>query len=231
MAETLTDRLARLQELISKAAERAGRSASEITLIAVSKTVGPSMIQQAVDAGIRNLGENRVQEAAEKVESVKGDGLRWHLIGHLQSNKARIALQIFDVIQTIDSVELVNRLDRLAGELHRTPEVLVQVKLGDEPTKSGANEVDSERIIEVLDRSANLRPIGLMGIAPLIDAPEGPRPYFRQLREFMGKLNRARAVGKKLTELSMGMSGDFEPAIEEGATMVRIGTAIFGARS
>ncbi|MGH9765543.1 MAG: YggS family pyridoxal phosphate-dependent enzyme, partial [Blastocatellia bacterium] len=223
-------RLALVQERIAKAAERAGRSPSEITLIAVSKTVAPSIIQQAIDAGIKHLGENRVQEAAEKVELIKGNGLRWHLIGHLQSNKARTALLTFDVIQTIDSVELVKRLDRLAGELNRRPQALVQVKLGDEPTKSGADEHEAERIIEALDGSANLRLTGLMGIAPLVEVPEGPRPYFRRLREFMEKVNRARSAENRLTALSMGMSGDFEPAIQEGATIVRIGTAIFGAR-
>lgn len=220
----------RVQECISEAANRAGRSAEDICLIAVSKTFDPPTIQKAVDAGAHNLGENRVQEAVGKVSKIRGD-LRWHLIGHLQSNKARHAVETFDVIHTIDSVELAERLDRIAGELHRIPEVLIQVDLAHESTKSGADESELSSIVETLDSAQQLKLRGLMLLPPFFDSPEQTRPYFRRLRELLDGLNSKRSVERKLTELSMGMSHDFEVAIEEGATMVRVGTAIFGRRS
>jgi pyridoxal phosphate enzyme (YggS family) len=229
MAEQIRERLVRVREQIARAAERAGRSAEDITLIAVSKTFDSATVQQAVDAGARDLGENRVQEAITKVAMVKGN-VRWHLIGHLQSNKARQAVEAFEVIHTIDSSQLAERLDRVAGETGRRPEVLVQVDLAHEPTKSGADESELPAIIEALDSARHLEFRGLMTLPPFFDSPEQTRPYFRRLREILEGLNRGRGPGQKLTELSMGMSNDFEAAIEEGATMVRVGTAIFGSR-
>ncbi len=230
MAEEIRDRLARVREEIARAAHRAGRTASDITLIAVSKTFDPDTVQRAVDAGALDLGENRVQEAATKVGVVRAGNLRWHLIGHLQSNKARQAVSIFDVIHTIDSRELVARLDRMAGELERRPSVLIQVDLAKEPTKSGASEGDLPAIVEALDSARHLEFRGLMTLPPFFDSPELARSYFRRLREILDGLNRTRTPDRKLSELSMGMSHDFGIAIEEGATMVRVGTAIFGAR-
>jgi pyridoxal phosphate enzyme (YggS family) len=229
MAEDIRERLVRVREQIARAAERAGRSAEDITLIAVSKTFDPSTVQQAVDAGAHDLGENRVQEAIAKVATVKGN-LRWHLIGHLQSNKARQAVEAFDVIHTVDSSQLAQRLDRTAGEVGRRPAVLVQVDLAHEPTKSGADESELPAIIEALDSARHLELRGLMTLPPFFDSAEQTRPYFRRLREILESLNRGREPEQKLTELSMGMSHDFEVAIEEGATMVRVGTAIFGTR-
>lgn len=230
MPDEIRDRLARLHERIARAAERARRRAEDITLIAVSKTFDASIVQKAVDAGARDLGENRVQEAAAKAPQVSGAGLRWHLIGHLQSNKARVAVQTFDVIHTVESVELARRLDRIAGEEGRRPTVLVQVALGHEATKSGADENDLPAIVETLDAAAHLDFQGLMTLPPFFDDPEQARGYFRRLREMLENLNRSRAPERRLTELSMGMSHDFEVAIEEGATLVRVGTAVFGAR-
>jgi len=230
MAEQIRERLVRVRERIARAAERAGRNAEDITLIAVSKTFDTATVQQAVDAGARDLGENRVQEAITKVSTVKGD-IRWHLIGHLQSNKARQAVEAFDVIHTIDSSQLADRLDRIAGEIARKPDVLVQVDLAHEATKSGADETELPAIVEALDSARNLEFRGLMTLPPLFDSPEKTRPYFRRLREILDGLNSRRATQRKLTELSMGMTGDFEIAIEEGATMVRVGTAVFGVRS
>lgn len=230
MVEDIRDRLAQVQEQIARAAERAGRRPEEITLIAVSKTFDSSIVQQAVDAGALDLGENRVQEAASKVETVKGDRLRWHLIGHLQSNKARLAVRAFDVIHTIDSRELAERLDRIAGEESRRLTVLAQADLANEPTKSGAVEAELAGIVAALDEARHLDFKGLMTMPPFFDSPEQTRPYFRRLREILDELNRSRSVERQLTELSMGMSHDFEVAIEEGATMVRVGTAIFGKR-
>lgn len=229
MAEQIRERLVRVREQIARAAERAGRRAEDVTLIAVSKTFDSATVQQAVDAGARDLGENRVQEAASKVAMVKGN-VRWHLIGHLQSNKARQAIEAFDVIHTIDSVELAERLDRIAGETGRGPAVLIQVDLAHEATKSGADESELPAIIEALDSARYLGFRGLMTLPPFFDSSEQTRPYFRRLREILEGLNRVREPGQKLTELSMGMSHDFDVAIEEGATMVRVGTAIFGSR-
>jgi pyridoxal phosphate enzyme (YggS family) len=230
MAEEIRDRLGRVRERIDRAARRAGRKAEEVSLIAVSKTIDPPAIQQAVDAGIRDLGENRVQEGAEKISQVTGEGLRWHLIGHLQSNKARLAVRSFHAIQTIDSSGLAARLERIAEEESRHLSVLIQVKLGDEPTKTGADERDLPEIVATLDRTRHLGLRGLMAIPPFFDSPEETRPHFRRLRRTLDKINAGRASERLLTELSMGMSHDFEVAIEEGATMVRVGTAIFGER-
>jgi len=235
MAEDIRDRLAQVREQIARAAERAGRRSEEITLIAVSKTFDSSTVQRAVDAGALDLGENRVQEAAGKVETVKvetvkGEQLRWHLIGHLQSNKARLAVRAFDVIHTVDSRELADRLDRIAGEEGRRLTALAQVDLAREPTKTGADETELAGIVEALDAAKHLDFKGLMTMPPFFDQPEQTRPYFRRLREILERLNRSRDALRQLTQLSMGMSHDFEVAIEEGATMVRVGTAIFGKR-
>ena len=229
MAEEIRERLARVRDRVARAAERAGRRAEDITLIAVSKTFDSTTVQKAVDAGAGELGENRVQEALAKAGQVKGD-VRWHLIGHLQSNKARQAVETFDMIHTVDSSELAGRLDRIAGELGRNPSVLVQVDLAHEPTKSGALESDLPSIVEALDSARHLKFRGLMVLPPFFDSAERARPYFRELREILEGLNHSRPPERSLTELSMGMSHDFQVAIEEGATMVRIGTAIFGSR-
>ncbi|MCI0485538.1 MAG: YggS family pyridoxal phosphate-dependent enzyme [Blastocatellia bacterium] len=230
MSEQIKERLARVGLAVAQAARRAGRRAEEITLITVSKTFDADIVQRAVEAGVRDLGENRVQEAVSKAPLICGEGVRWHLIGHLQSNKARAAVSTFDVIHTVDSPELAARLDRLAGELGRRPRVLIQVDLGGEATKSGAVESELPAIVEALDAARNLEFRGLMTLPPFFDSVEETRPYFRRLREILENLNRSRAPERKLVELSMGMSHDFEAAIEEGATMVRVGTAIFGPR-
>ena len=230
MAEEIRERLARVRERIARAAERAGRSAEDITLITVSKTFDADIVQRAVDAGARDLGENKVQEAAGKAPRVRGENLKWHLIGHLQSNKARAAVKTFDVIHSVDSPQLVERLDRIAREEGRRPSALVQVDLAHEATKSGADEAELPGIAEALYAARNIEFRGLMTLPPFFDDPERTRGYFRRLRELLEELNRSRPGGGQLRELSMGMSHDFEVAIEEGSTMVRVGTAIFGAR-
>jgi pyridoxal phosphate enzyme (YggS family) len=230
MAEEIQERLALVRERIAQAAKRAGRRAEEIILITVSKTFDSHTVQMAVDAGALVLGENRVQEAAEKYRQVKADGLQWHLIGHLQANKARSAVQTFDVIHTIDSSEIATRLNRIAGEEERKPVVLVQVDLGKEATKSGADESELAEVIQTLGACDNLEFKGLMTLPPFFEDAEQTRLYFRRLREILESLNENRPANQQLTELSMGMSHDFEVAIEEGATMVRVGSAIFGER-
>jgi len=231
MAEGIKDNLPRVEAAVAQAAARAGRRPGEVRLIAVSKTFDAATVQQAVDAGARDLGENRVQEAASKVGTVKADGLRWHLIGHLQANKARLAVRTFDVIHTLDSVELARRLDRISGEERRRLDVLVQVDLGHEASKTGADESEVPAIVEALDAAEHLSLKGLMTLPPLLEDVEQVRPFFRRLREICDRLNQHRRPERRLLELSMGMSHDFQAAIEEGATMVRVGTAIFGART
>lgn len=231
MSDDIKGRLTRVREQIARAAERAGRKPEEITLIAVSKTFDATTVQRAADAGALDLGENRVQEAVEKTPLVKAENLRWHLIGHLQSNKARLAVKTFDVIHTVDSQEIAARLDRIAREEGRRLDVLIQVDLAHEATKSGADEAELPGIVEALDEARNLRLVGLMVLPPFFEDAERVRPYFKRLRELRDELNRGRADDRRLSELSMGMSHDFEIAVEEGATMVRVGSAIFGERN
>ena len=226
----LRQRFADITTRIGVAAGRANRSPTDIRLIAITKTQPASLIKEALAIGASDFGENRVQEAAEKIDRITGSGLCWHLIGHLQSNKARHALRIFDYIHTVDSVELAARLDRIAGEIGRTPSVLAQVKLGDEPAKSGAAPDTLPAVIEALDSAANLKLRGLMVIPPLSESTDSARGYFRTLRQILEGVNRGRPRERRLAHLSMGMSGDYETAVEEGATMVRVGTAIFGSR-
>lgn len=217
---------------IAHSAMRAGRSPSEVRLIAVSKGVGAETIKNAVENGIREFGENRIQEAQDKITFIKAflpeSRVKWHLIGHLQKNKAKSAVKLFDMVHSVDSLELGILLDRYAGEAGKKQKIMLQVKLSDEVSKYG---IIKENYIEVLSgvtHLGNLQVEGLMTIPPYFDDPERVRPFFRELRELKDKAVQA---GFKLTQLSMGMSNDFEIAIEEGATMVRVGTAIFGERS
>ena len=221
----IADSVARVRGQIADAAARAGRRPDEITLVAVTKKKPASAVQEALAAGITEVGENYVQEAAEKRREVETRGEvgagRWHLLGHLQSNKAKLAAGLFDVIQSIDSVKLAQVLSGQSSG--KAPEILLQVHLGDEPTKTGfAPETVGDAAAEIA-ALPNIALLGLMGIAP---SGTDPRPYFRQLKRLFDALPAAHRQ-----TLSMGMSGDFEAAIEEGATLVRVGTAIFGARS
>jgi pyridoxal phosphate enzyme (YggS family) len=227
----IAEAVAAVRDRMARAAARAGRKPDEITLVAVTKTHPPELVAQAFAAGVRDCGENRVQEAAAKIEELQAlrtQGLRWHLVGHLQSNKARRAVALFDCIQSVDSSELAARLDSVAAGAGRTLPVLVQLELGGETTKSGLREEALLAALESMRGLSHLRVIGLMTIPPPSPDPEATRPFFARLR---GCLERAHAAGLLAArELSMGMSGDFEVAIEEGATIVRVGTAIFGER-
>jgi PLP dependent protein len=224
-------RIAAVRERIARAAARAGRRADEVTLVAVSKTHPPAVIAAAFEAGLHEFGENKVQEAAAKISTfvaLRERGLRLRLIGHLQSNKARRAAEIFDRIDSVDSTELGARLDQIAAEAGRVLPVLIQVELGGESSKSGLTEGQLFPALESLRALAHLRLDGLMTIPPPSDDPEAMRPFFRRLRE-----SRDRALAAGLLqggELSMGMSDDYEVAIEEGTTMVRVGSALFGER-
>lgn len=229
--DTLSERLEAVRRNIDGCARRAGRSSKEITLVAVSKTHPPEIIRAAIAAGVTDLGENRVQEADGKVGEVGRNAARWHLIGHLQSNKARRAVELFDVIHSLDSAALARRLERMCVELNRDElPLMIQVDLGHEPTKTGAVEHDVPEIVEAVRESGRLRLVGLMTVPPFFDDLERVRPYFRRLREIRDELNASKAFGDRPGELSMGMTHDYEVAIEEGATMLRVGTAIFGER-
>ncbi|MCY7374827.1 MAG: YggS family pyridoxal phosphate-dependent enzyme [Pyrinomonadaceae bacterium] len=224
MQNDLRGNLAAVNERIERAARKVGRNANEIKLVAVSKTHPAEVLQSAIDAGASVFGENKVQEADGKVNVLGREKIEWHLIGHLQSNKARQAAQIFDVIHTLDSIKLAERLERICLEENRASlSVLVQVDLASEATKNGIKEADLPKMIEFLDTCQHLKFDGLMIIPPYFDDVELVRPYFKRLREIRDALLPNGA-------LSMGMSHDFETAIEEGATIVRVGTAIFGAR-
>ena len=220
-----------VQARISAACERAAREPSTVTLIAISKTVEAERLRVAVDAGITTLGENRVQEAEGKVDALPG--VTWHLVGPLQSNKARRALETFDVIQTVDSIGLAERLDRLAREVRGAGPasryaVLLQVNVDDDPSKTGFRPAELEASLGAIIALPRLDVRGLMTIGRQVDRPEDARVTFVALRELAGRL---RAKDQRLgPELSMGMTDDFEVAIEEGATIVRVGRALFGER-
>lgn len=210
---------------------RAGRSPDAVKLVAVTKTVDIRAVEEAINVGMRIFGENRVQEAQKKISNLKFEisnaKIEWHMIGHLQKNKAKYAVRLFDLIHTVDSIDLAEELSKCAEKAGKVQRVLVQVKLSEEETKHGAQENALMGILEKIKELGNLHPEGLMTMPPFFDDPENARPYFRRLRELRDEAERA---GYRLPELSMGMSGDFETAIEEGATMVRIGSAIFGER-
>ncbi|MEW6162323.1 MAG: YggS family pyridoxal phosphate-dependent enzyme [Nitrospirota bacterium] len=216
---------------ISHAAMRAGRNPEDVKLVAVTKTVDIKRIREAIDYGLRVFGESRVQEAKEKISNLKSQisnsKIEWHLVGHLQRNKAKIAVQLFDLIHSLDSMGLADELDKHAERAGKIQKVLVQVKLSEEETKHGVPREDLMDLIEAVAEMKNLRLEGLMTMPPFFDDPEMARPYFRELRELRDKMV---SSGYELPELSMGMTNDFEVAIEEGATMVRIGTGIFGER-
>lgn len=224
MRNLLGENLAEVKRKIRRAAEKCGRRADEIKLVAVSKTHGSETLRAAMSAGARVFGENKVQEAEKKISEIGDDRIEWHLIGHLQSNKARRAVELFDVIHTLDSIELAERLERICFEQNRASlSVLVQVDLAFEPTKNGVKANDLPKIAGFLRSCERLKFGGLMIIPPFEEDAEKVRPFFRRLRELRDEF-------APLGELSMGMSHDYEIAIEEGATLVRVGTAIFGAR-
>ena len=226
----IADRLAGIRERMAAAARSAGRDPASIRLVAVSKTFPIDAIREAYAAGHRDFGENRVQEALQKIASATDLEIRWHLLGHLQLNKARKAGLVFAAIHSVDSLELLKRIDAAAVEAGRTAELLLQVDLAGEATKSGAAPDEVPRLFDAAAACRAVRVTGLMTLPPLPDSPEDARPWFRQLRELRDRWLTSGVPPEMLCELSMGMSGDFEVAIQEGSTMVRVGTAIFGSR-
>lgn len=216
---------------MSHAAMRAGRNPEEVSLVAVTKTIAVPVIREAVDCGLRIFGESRVQEAQQKMQSEElstdRDLLEWHFIGHLQGNKARIAVQLFDLIHSIDSYDLAAEVNLRAGKLGKIQRVLIQVKLADERTKHGTTEEGVADLVKRVNGLPNVRLEGLMVIPPFSPNAEESRPFFRRLALLRKALQ---GEGYSLPELSMGMSHDYQVAIEEGATLVRVGTALFGER-
>ncbi|MBN2430466.1 MAG: YggS family pyridoxal phosphate-dependent enzyme [Acidobacteria bacterium] len=216
---------------MAAAARRAGRDPAGVKLVAVAKTFPPATVMALAAEAPVIIGENKVQEAEEKIPQVEPAGaFEWHMIGHLQSNKARHAVELFHMIHSVDSRRLLDRLERYGGELGKELPVLIQVNVGGEASKSGCEEAELEDILAAAAGLRWLRVRGLMTIPPFLNDPEDVRPYFRRLRR-MAEIHDARLPsGLSLTELSMGMSHDFEVAIEEGATLIRVGTAVFGTR-
>lgn len=224
-------KLAEVRERIKAAALEANRDPDEITLVGISKTHPIEALQRVIESGLKDLGENKVQEAEPKIGSIGRSAARWHLVGHLQSNKARRAVQLFDVIHSLDSAELAHRLNRICEEEQRAGlQVLIQVELGREETKSGVSEHEVEELARVVAESSRLELTGVMTLPPFFSDPELARPYFRQLRAIRDRLKSRGFFGDARGDLSMGMTNDFAVAISEGATIVRVGTAIFGER-
>ncbi len=226
----ITENVEDIGRRIERACRRAGRLSSEVTLVAVSKTFPAERIRQVIVAGVCDIGENYVQEAVGKRELLAGLDIRWHFVGHLQSNKVKYLIQWVSLIHTIDSIGLAREIDRQAARVGRTMEVLVEVNTTGESTKFGVAPDQTEELLRGLTPFRNIRVCGLMTIGPFLPDPEGSRPMFRQLRLLKEDLSREKYHNVELEHLSMGMTGDFEVAIEEGATIVRIGTAIFGSR-
>jgi len=227
---SIADNFKTVIDRIAAVAKRAGRDISTIKLIVVTKTVDPVRIREAVAAGAMILGENRVQEAKEKFERL-GSIASWHLIGHLQTNKAKYAVKFFNMIHSVDHIDLAREIDRQAAKTRKVQNVLIEVSIAGEEAKAG---VTIEGVTDLLKEAAKLKNIaikGLMTMPPFSDDPEKARPYFRKLRELAEAIVKDNTPNVCMQELSMGMSGDFEVAIEEGATMVRVGTAIFGERT
>jgi len=226
----MKERIKRVIERIAEAAERAGRDPAEVGLVAVTKTHPEAAVREAADAGLSVFGENYVQEARDKIEALADLDFSWHFIGHLQSNKAKYAVELFDLIHSVDSLKLAKEIDKQAEKRGKVQDVLVQVNLGNEPTKSGTGQDEAADLCRETARLKHVKIRGLMTMPPFFDEPEKARPYFAALHRLRDRIAALSIEGVFMEGLSMGMTGDFEAAVEEGATWVRIGTAIFGER-
>lgn len=229
MSEAVAKNIAWIQEEVAGAALRTGRDPSAVRLMAVTKTVDDERIREAVAAGIHLIGENYVQEAQRKIPLL-GEGLEWHMIGHLQTNKSKYVVHLFHMIQSVDRIELARELDKRCAAAGVVMPVLIEVNTGDEESKSGVSPEETLNLVETIANFGNLSVRGLMTMPPWFSEPEAARPYFRALRELRDRIVDQNIPGVTMTELSMGMSDDFVVAVEEGATIIRIGRAIFGKR-
>jgi hypothetical protein len=226
----IKENLASIQQRMKVCALKCGRPPESIRLVAVGKTQSADRIRQVYDAGATIIGENYIQEAREKFEKLYDLDVQWHFIGHLQSNKAKYAVRMFDLIHSVDSLKLALELDKQAQKVGKVQKILAQVNIGSSPNKSGLTENEAPKLILQMADLENLRIQGLMTMPPFFNNPEKARPYFAALRHLRDSLKERGVLSPEFNELSMGMTGDFEAAISEGATLVRIGTAIFGAR-
>lgn len=227
---TLKQQLRAVLERIHRACDRSGRDPRGVRLVAVSKTVPSERVRQAVEAGVQILGENYIQETRHKYDELSDLSVSWHFIGHLQRNKAKYAVRMFDLIHSLDSLKLARELDRQAARRQRVQPVLIQVNISREESKSGIATEEIETLVREVAALEHIRLQGLMTMPPFFDQPERARPYFRKLSQLARHIAELGIPDVSMQELSMGMSGDFEVAVEEGATLVRVGTAIFGAR-
>jgi pyridoxal phosphate enzyme (YggS family) len=227
----LKNRLEHIRKRIRNATAACGRNQEEVQLVAVSKTKPKEQVIEAFDAGVTVFGENYVQEAREKFNALYTYPISWHFIGHLQTNKAKYVVKIFDLIHSVDSYRLAKELDKQARKNNKIQKILVQVNIAEEDSKSGVQTQDTLALIREISLLENLSVKGLMTMPPYFNAPEKARPFFKALRHLRNDIRSAHIPGVSMNELSMGMTGDFEVAIQEGATIVRIGTAIFGERS
>jgi pyridoxal phosphate enzyme (YggS family) len=226
---TIRENIQTVYSRIADACNRAGRSAEEVTLVAVTKTVGVDRIREALDAGVTQLGENRVQDATPKIDTLYDrTDLTWHMIGHLQTNKVKRAVEYFQMIHSVDNLKRVREIDKRAHEQGKVMPVLFEVNVSGEASKFGLSPEELPDVIKVSAQYDGLILKGLMTMAPFVDDPEDTRPYFRKLRELL--ITFQDQGFSQMTELSMGMTNDFEVAVEEGATLIRVGSAIFGAR-
>jgi len=227
----IKENVAQVRERIAAACRRSGRGPDGVRLLAISKTFPPESIRAAYEAGLRDFGENRVQEAAAKRPALSDLSITWHLVGHLQSNKAKAARELFHWVHSVDSLRLAQKLDQATASAGSRLPVLLEVNLGGEESKAGVGESEVIPLAEQISQLATLEVRGLMVIPPFFDDPERARPYFRRLRELAQEIDARNIANLSMRELSMGMSHDFEVAVEEGATIIRVGTAIFGGRS
>lgn len=228
--ETITTRVQTVLTKIRSAEEKAGRLGGSVRLVAATKTVMVDHIAEGVRAGLSILGENRVQEARSKISTFSQASVQWHFIGHLQRRKVRSVIGVFDLIHSVDSLDLAHEIDRRAGEADRRQNVLLEVNIGDEPTKTGFRADDVMRSLSSMAELPHICIKGLMTIPPPTADSDSARPYFRKLRELARQIMALQVSSVSMDQLSMGMSNDYEAAIEEGATLVRVGTALFGAR-
>ena len=223
------DNIRKIREEIAEAALRSGREPSEVRLMAVTKTVDDDRILEAIEAGVDIMGENYIQEAKRKIETM-GVDVKWHMIGHLQSNKSKYAVRLFDMVHSVDRIGLAAELDKRSAAVGRVMDILIEVNVSGEESKSGIRADEAFSLISEIAVLDNLSIRGLMTMPPWFDNPEDTRPYFVALRELRDRIATENIEGVEMGELSMGMSGDYRVAVEEGATIVRVGTAIFGAR-
>ncbi|SMC50683.1 hypothetical protein SAMN02746065_103100 [Desulfocicer vacuolatum DSM 3385] len=228
--ESIEKRLAHIKDEIRTAALACGRDPETIDLVAVSKKKSSAAVTSAIQAGVTLLGENYIQEAMDKINTIGNTPASWHFIGHLQSNKAKFAVPYFDLIHTVDSFKLAREINKQAAKINKRQAILMQVNIADEATKSGTTAASALALAREIAPLEHIHLTGLMGMPPFFDDPEGARPYFKAMANLFNTIQKEEIPGVDLEHLSMGMSGDFKVAIEEGSTLVRIGTAIFGSR-